>query len=313
MNIHILQPYNPAHQLPHLSRLLTLIESHDHNGDDPSEAYLRDMLTWPNFEPENDCWVIPHPDRPDDLIGYGSTYAQIPSRCYGLIAIDPDFRRQGLGSRLLKNVIQRTQQYGAHQLAIDANSSNTAANAFLIHHNFQPAGHSWIMNRPAGLETAPPEWPNGFTIRRYSEFNDPQLLADALNAFIDMWGHGQNERPTTAEGAAEVIQSFWNSESVFVAFAPDGTAAGFVAIHFNDKEDMQGQPVDILDAPGVVPTYRHLNLQRPLVLAALQYQQSHSQKPVELQSWGDLPETAALYNTLGFTTTAHFIAYLREV
>lgn len=306
-------PYHPPTHLPALSRLLTFIEAHDHNGEDPTEAYLRDMLTWPNFQPEDDCWVIPHPDKPDALIGYGSTYAQTPSRCFSFIAIHPDYRRRGLGSQLLEMVIQRTRQHGAAQLNIDANQNNTASTTFLHHHQFRPVGHTWVMYRPAGLAVAPPEWPAGFTIRRYPEFNDPQLLADALNAFIDMWGHGQNERPTTAESAANSFLKYYNPDGVFVAFAPDGSAAGYVSILFNDKEDGDGRPLDVLDAPGVVPQYRPLNLQCPMIEAAVQYQQARSQNPVELQSWGDSPETAALYNTLGFTTTAHFIAYLREV
>ena len=308
-----LKSYLPDDHLPALSRLLTRIEVHDHNGEDASEAALRDMLGWPNFEPEKDCWVIAHPERPKELVGYGSTYAQTAVRCYGLVAVDPDWRRQGLGSRLLENVIDRTQTRGASQLAIDANSGNLAANAFLKQYDFEAVGSSWIMKRRAGLAVIPPQWPEGFTIRRYPEFNDPQLLADALNAFIDMWGHGQNERPTTAEMAVNIFLKYYDPEGVFVAFGPDGGAAGYVSILFDDKEDEQGQKVDVLDAPGVVPQYRHLALQRPLVAAALQYQQAHSENAVDLQSWGDLPETAAIYNELGFETAAHFIAYLREL
>ncbi len=306
-------PYLPDQYLPALSRLLTRIEIHDQNGEDPSEAALRDMLGWPNFEPENDCWVVVHPDQPDELIGYGSTYAQTAVRCYGLVAVDPQWRRKGLGKRLLENVIGRTQARGATQLAIDANNNNSASNAFLKKYDFKTVGHSWIMRREARLSVSQPKWPEGFTIRRYPEFNDPQLLADALNSFIDMWGHGQNERPTTAETAVTSFLAYFKPEGVFVAFAPDGAAAGYVSILFDDKEDEQGQKVDVLDAPGVVPRYRHLELQRPLVAAALQYQQSHSENAVELQSWGDSPETAAIYNELGFETTAHFIAYLRMV
>jgi GNAT superfamily N-acetyltransferase len=305
-------PYIPDKHLPSLSVLLTQIENHDHNGEDPSEAFLRDMLSWPNFDPENDCWVIPHPNDPATLIGYGSTFAQIPSRCYSLVVIHPDFRRRGLGSRLLSNVIERTRQHGAHQLAIDANKDNLAATAFLYHHQFQPVGHSWVMRRPSNLAISQPEWPKGYTIRRYPEFEDPQLLADALNSFQDRWGHGQNEQPTTVESVQNIFK-YRNPEGIFVAFSPDGSAAGWVAILFNNKEDENGRPLDVLDAPGVVPEHRHLHLQRPLVQAALQYQQSKSQNDVELQSWGDPPETASLYYDLGFDTSAHFISYLRNL
>lgn len=306
-------PYVPEKHLNSLSDLLTQIEAYDHNGDDTSVAFLRDMLTWPNYEPVNDCWVVVHPDRPITLIGYGSTYAQLPTRCYGYVAVHPDFRRQGLGGQLLANVVERTQQRGARHLAIDANKHNPAANGFLKKHRFQTAGHSWVMRREAGQAVSSPQWPDGFTIRRYPEFEDPQLLADALNSFEDRWGHGQNERPTTAESAETSFLKYYNPEGVFTAFAPNGSAAGYVSIQFNEKEDETGQFLDVLDAPGVVFQHRHLNLQTQLVQAALQYQQSHSQNSVELQSWGDPPETAALYNDLGFETTAHFISYLKEV
>jgi mycothiol synthase len=308
-----IEPYRPSQHLPAVSRLLTLIEEYDHNGDDPSEAFLLDMLGWPNFEPGEDCWVVADSEEPDSLIGYGSTYAQTAGRYYGYVAVHPDWRRRGLGGRLLAKVIERTRQRGAGQLSIDANSGNMAANGFLSHHHFRPVGHSWVMRRPAGLATAAAEWPAGFTIVRYPKFDDPQLLADALNAFVDMWGHGQNERPSTAESVAEGFFQYYDPEGIFVVFAPDGRAVGYVSVKFEGKEDEEGRPLDILDGPGVVSEFRPLILQRPMVLAALEFLQVGSGNGVELQSWGDGPETAAVYNELGFETKGHFISYLNSL
>jgi hypothetical protein len=88
---------------------------------------------------------------------------------------------------------------------------------------------------------------------------------------------------------------------------------GYVSVKFEGKEDEEGRPLDILDGPGVVSEFRPLILQRPMVLAALEFLQVGSGNGVELQSWGDGPETAAVYNELGFETKGHFISYLNSL
>jgi mycothiol synthase len=308
-----IRPYKPAIDLPHLAQLLTEIEAIDQDGEDTSEAMLRDQLQWPNHQPEEDCWVVEAPGLPRRLIGYGSAYAQTAERCTGYVAVHPRWRRQGLGSALLARVIGRACQTGAKHVLAYASAKNEASNRFLRRQGMQPVGHAWVMRAPVTLSLAQPEWPSGYRVRSYAEAPDPAALAMALNGFQDMWGHGENSQPMTAERIPNTyLLRHYDPAGIFIAYAPDGSATAQCSVRLNGKQE-RGRTFDILDAPGVVPAQRHLGLQRPMTLTALQWQHNHSGNDVELQSWGDSEATAAVYQGIGFSLHAHFIAYLLEV
>ena len=53
----LIRHFFPEKDLSPLSRLLTEIESIDRDGEDASEEYLQNSLTWPNYHPTQDAWV----------------------------------------------------------------------------------------------------------------------------------------------------------------------------------------------------------------------------------------------------------------
>jgi hypothetical protein len=63
--------YVPDQDVSALSRLLTEIESVDQEGEETSEEYLRSMMTWPNYDPGRNSWVV---ELGGALTGYGQTH-----------------------------------------------------------------------------------------------------------------------------------------------------------------------------------------------------------------------------------------------
>jgi len=91
----------------------------------------------------------------------------------------------------------------------------------------------------------------------------------------------------------------------FLAFAPDGTVVGSCR---SESGAWTGEAEDLVDEPGIAPEHRALKLQRPMVLTALRWLREQGRRPVRLESWGDTPETVALYQEIGFKLVEHALS-----
>ena len=85
-----------------------------------------------------------------------------PRRCSGrlyALSVHPDFRGQGLGARLAKNVLGQLRRRGARSFSLEVREPNPAAQGLYLHLGFQPAGklpdyygpglHGLRMRKPA--------------------------------------------------------------------------------------------------------------------------------------------------------------------
>lgn len=189
----VLRSYTPDVDLPRLARLLTEVEGVDRDGENTTEAALRDQLAW--MDPARDCWVVESHDDADGLIGYGSAFAQTPRRSTLYVAVHPLWRNRGLGGALLDRALSR-----ARDVTVYANERNAASNDFLRRHGFEAAGSAWIMRASADTPIQEARWPDGYSARSFAEVNHVPTLVEAHNrSYHDMWGHAENERPATEE------------------------------------------------------------------------------------------------------------------
>src|SRR5262245_14104934 len=99
--------YVPEKDLTPLSQMLTEIESIDQDGEDTSEEALRTALTWPNYRPEQDVWVV---ELEGQLVGYAVALEQPSQRCTVYAVVHPSQRGKGLGKQLLDLVIGRARE-----------------------------------------------------------------------------------------------------------------------------------------------------------------------------------------------------------
>src|SRR5690349_769259 len=138
--------YNALLDLSSLSRMLTEIESIDHDGEDTSEEYLLASLQWPNYRPDKDVWVA---ELDGQLVGYGVALEQPSQRCTVYVVVSHAQRQKGLGGQLLELVLARAQELDSKNILIYANKRNTASNLFLKKHGFVAVGSSGAMKSPA--------------------------------------------------------------------------------------------------------------------------------------------------------------------
>jgi mycothiol synthase len=161
------------------------------------------------------------------------------------------------------------------------------------------------------VHTFPPaELPPGFVTRSYDQIQRIDLYTQAMNrSYEGLWGHLQTSEAEHAHLLPQLKQ-----EGMFLLFAPDGAVAGVCRGYMSERLTAQrGLLTAYVDAPGVVPHYRSAGLYLPLLLTALHWLLPQGPAAIELESWGDAPETLALYRELGFTVIKEEISYRREL
>ncbi len=310
-----LRLFRPEADVPSLVALLATIAAGDKTGAVVDEATVRGQLAWLGHDPTRDRWVAEAPGDGSRLIGHSWVFTQSPQRSILYAAVAPAWRRQGIGSALLARAIGRAREMAASQIVSAARAGNVAADAFLRHHGFLPAGHARTLTAPAALSIPEPAWPAGYVLRTLAEAADVNLWAEACNrCYADMWGHRENTEPATVEFHAELLRAYpdvFSPAGVFLLLAPDDSPAG-VCVGYAEGGAGGAAGFKVIDAPAIASDQRHLGLQRPLVLAVLRWLNGLSAGDYRLETWGDSEQAVAIYRDLGFTVEDDTVEYLRQ-
>ena len=298
-----------------LLRLYNEVEAHERDPYPSTEADLRAQLNWSGHDPARDRWVVESPDDPDRLIGYGRVFAQSSQRTVIWVLVHPDWRRQKIGTLLLNRALERAYEQGADHVTSSANVADSIARGFLSYHSFAIAGNAWSLLAPEDLQTGEPQWPAGYTTRPYAEVQHLPTLVEVQNrSYGDMWGHRENTPGAVNEQylSEAMIRhpEYFTPEAMFIAFAPDGTVAGFCRAEF---ERRGAERLKVVDGPGVVPEHRSQRLQRPLVLTAMHWLNTQQPGPIALYAWGDSEQTIEIYREIGFVVQEHHVEYKRDL
>jgi len=307
----VIRHYVPEKDLSELSRLMTEIESMDRDGEDTSEEYLRASLAWPNYRPAQDVWVA---EADGKLVGYGVVLEQPSQRCTIYMVVHPSQRRKGLGSRLLELILNRARELGSKNILVYANERNQGSDLFIKHHEFQQVGSSGSLKLNVEMEAPSAEFPKGFTLKKYSDVNDPLILLKALNVcYQGMWGHQHNDNPTEEERKSPNFLHYYDKADILVLFDEKDAIFGMCSLKSQGKREGNGELSDLLDGPGIIQEYREQGYQRPMVLAGIHHLRQKGTRPITLEFWGDDENALDIYRSLGFEMVNRYIAYHREL
>jgi mycothiol synthase len=295
--------YSPETDVSTLSQLLIEIESHDRDGENTSEEYLRSMSAWPNFDPDQNVWVA---EADGQMVGFGQVLPKTAKRCSIYIAVHPSQREKGLGSQLLNLVLTRASETQSKTGLVYANGYNSASTAFLQKHGFVVVGQSGTMFAPVA-ELPAIEVPVGYSLHRYETMADAGILVKTLNdCYRDMWGHQQE-----VESAERYIE-YYGVAGIHLLIDSNGDLIGVCAAKPAGKQDERGVS-DLLDAPGVIQKYRHQDFQRLMTLAVMHWLRGQGKRPITLEYWGDDEKTLNTYHELGFALVTQLLAYYKEL
>ncbi len=217
------------------------------------------------------------------------------------IIVHPDWRRLGIGSNLLSKVIERASQLKADAIQIYANFRHPAAPGFLQKHGFISQGAYTELRLTEGPQLPPVIWPYGYTMRTYAEVQDLSILTQAMNlSYIPLWGHNE----VSESEMASWLPNF-NQQGLFLVFSEKGRVIGISRVEPSpERTAKNGRPTGYIDAPGIVPQHRRLDLYRALVLTGIRWLREQGHTLVDMESWGDKLEVLKMYRELGFKDIA---------
>jgi len=288
--------FNPQSDFTALLRLLEAAKEADQSNEDVSEETQREWLDLFAQEPEEARRVA---CAADELVGYGFVLkAPLDKEADLAVTVHPAWRGSGIGSRLLADLEQHARSRGATFARAYADVRHQEANRFLRQRGYEPVSTYTRLNIAADTPFPQPTFPEGFVLKPYEQVQDVDVLLEAVNrGYEGLWGHHTIRREELAERLPEQ-----DTAGRLLLFAPDGHVVGLTWAKLK-------QPSGLIDAPGVVPEYRTAGLYLPLTLAALTWLQERGATSIDLESWGDAPETIDLYRTLGFVTVQEELSY----
>ncbi len=239
---------------------------------------------------------------------------QPSQRCTIYVVVHPSQRRKGLGSQLLELTLSRARELGSKNILVYANERNKGSDLFLKHHKFQQVGSSGSLKLDAEIEIPAVEFPNDFTLKKYSEVNDPLILLKALNdCYLGMWGHGHDDNPSEEERKSPRFLQYYDADDILLLFDEKDSIFGICSLKSQGKREGNGELSDLLDAPGILQEYREQGYQRPMVLAGIQHLRKRGTRPITLEFWGDNEHALNIYRSLGFEMVNRYIAYHKEL
>lgn len=297
--------------IPRLMQLLTEVEAIDASGEDISEETLREQLTWPGHDPLLDRWIVEAPNNPNEVIGFSSIWkSTAANHADTYVAVHPVWRKQGIGSELMRRTLARAKELDALYAFVYADVVHQGVNIFVRKRGFQPVAAYKEMHVSANIPLATPAWPEGYYVRDYSAIQDVQMLMHVmLHSFHDLWGH--------RDFTEEEFQGYLASgplDGIFIVFSSKGEAVGVGKAMINEQLSAKyGRPIGYIDSPGVVPEHRVKQLHLPLLLTLMHWLQAREPTDIVLETWGDAEQTITLYESVGFRTAREATLYKHDL
>ncbi|MGW1347430.1 mycothiol synthase [Kribbella sp. NPDC002412] len=223
-----------------------------------------------------------------NLIGYA---ALSPDGSAELV-VNPSFRRQGIGTALLRMLID----HGGSRLRVWAHGRLPGSDALAQRLGLEVTRELYFLRRTRA-SLPEPVWADGIAVRTFVPGQDEAAWLEVNSqAFADHPEQGN----WTAEDLAERLQQPWFDAAGFF-LAVDSSNGALAGYHWTKVEEGVGEVYVV----GVSPAYQGRGLGKALTLQGLHYlQEDRGLDTVVLYVDGTNTAARALYTNLGFTTAA---------
>jgi mycothiol synthase len=212
------------------------------------------------------------------------------------IAVHPGWRRRGIGTDLFESVLTRARRAGVQNVSTSIYSvpdelpgDNTR---WLRRRDFKSEHSYWQMRLDNITQAAPPIWPAGIGVRRFTNLDrDPAIWADLiLKAF--------NESASAAGVLAQLREPGVAPDGYF--FAVDVNTGREVGTSRARIDIMGGEQVGYIGTVGVLPEYRGRGIATALLAQTLAYLAGQGMASATLFVEDHNHHARRLYDNLGW-------------
>jgi mycothiol synthase len=303
------------------AELLNAIEAADKTGENYDEEDALQELTDPYADLERASLGAFDGER---MVGYSNVMWRPDVVEVHRVMLDggvhPEYRRQGIGTRLLRaGVAAAKDLHALHhptlRLVVDTQKGEHIAGIkeLMTAEGFTPARYFQHMEHPLGDAVPDAALPEGLRLEPWSEANDPEFLLIRNESFQDHWGSS----PHTPETWRSRIRNhnFQGDLSFLLRDEADGTPAGMlVTMYWEADTQATGRREAHFMLIGTVRAYRRRGVASALIAHALREAAALKYDRAGLGVDSANPSGAfALYEKAGFRPKERYVRWALEV
>ncbi|MEY3817181.1 MAG: hypothetical protein RI966_1158 [Actinomycetota bacterium] len=284
-----------------------------------SHEELEEELSGPYCHLENDVIIV---EKNSEIVGIGYTIF-LPSetkeeRCYISGGVDPDFRRQGIGTSIMnwavphgKSQLQSTGRKIPKYLRTDVIKSNESAKQLFTKFEMHPV--RWNEDLIIDLSDAPTEIENSkCSIVSWDPARDEEARIVKNLAFTDHWG----STPTTKEGWEQMVHgSTARLGYSFFALDSENKIIGLLLSHRYESDDTAlGKRIGWIDKLATLAEHRRKSIAKSLIIQALNAYRNDGLSHGALDVDTENPTGAyGLYKSIGFSQFRGKVTYELQI
>ncbi|MEV5413320.1 mycothiol synthase [Thermopolyspora sp. NPDC052614] len=222
----------------------------------------------------------------------------------GELVIHPDFRRRGLGRRLLEAVLAET----GGRLRLWAHGGHPGAERLAASAGFERVRSLWQMRRSLFAAFPDPVVPEGVRLDTFRPGEDEQ---EWIGVNARAFATHPEQGAWTIEDLKRREQEPWFDPAGFITARRDGRLVGFHWTKIHGDGEHAHEPLGEVYVVGVDPSQQGTGLGRALTLAGLRHLRARGLAQAML--YVDEANTPAirLYESLGFTRWDTDVMYRR--
>jgi mycothiol synthase len=209
------------------------------------------------------------------------------------VAVLPDYRRHGVGKKLIEKILQT---HSTRPIRLWAHGLNTGAASLAVSCGFKQVRTLWQMRRSLITQIPQARLPDGLNIRNFDAENDlDSLLACNQVAFAN---HPEQGQWTKSNLQQRMSESWFDPNGLKVATHNDEIVA---YAWMKVDEANAGSKLGEIYVVGVNPAWQKHGLGRFLTLEGLRYLRSLNLNTALLYVDAENEKAISLYQSLGFS------------
>jgi len=245
----------------------------------------------------------------DELLGFAHLDLTDPvAGGAGELVVHPAHRRSGVGTRLVKALLERTAEAGG-RLRLWAHGEHPGAVALANGLGFTQARVLWQMRRSLLAPLTEPHLPDGVHLRPFVVGADEPEFLRVNNAAFD-W-HPEQGGWNLEQVKLREAEPWFDAQGFLLAVDADDRLLGFHWTKVHGAGAHGHEPIGEVYVLGVDPSARGLHLGAALTVAGLRHLRDRGLRDVMLYVEADNAAAVCLYVDLGFTRWGTDVSYVR--